>query len=372
MGLLFSLLASIGLAQEKQPATDIPDELNQINPLSPSAGDFLTDDLTNYINQAQEYYRNGQYQEAIRYYLYILKRNADDYTSIYNLACCYALLDKPNLAGKYLELAVKAGFTDIAFINNDPDFNKVRDQDAFVSAASNINKYFTERFKARGDMVFFDGCAIFLCHIKLPENYAPAKSYPLVIGLHGYGDNADIFFTLHQRFEKPEFIFAVPYAPYHFLSGGRLAYSWNLWMPGDQEFPGKDFYITENYITNLITQLKHSYNISDVYLLGHSQGGATAFIIGIKHHELIKGIIAMAGPLNPFWINDSTMQAANNLNVLIVHGKKDKVIRFTEGTSAKNILEKHGFNVKLIEFDGDHSYPPEKIMRKIKDWIAGQ
>ena len=125
MGLFLTLLTSLGLAQEKTVAVDDSIELDQINPMTPSAGDFLTDDLTKYVRQAQDYYREGKYKDAARYYLYVLKHNAGDFTSIYNLACCYALLDRGDLAGKYLELAVKAGFTDISFINSDPDFNQV-------------------------------------------------------------------------------------------------------------------------------------------------------------------------------------------------------------------------------------------------------
>ena len=190
-----------------------------------------------------------------------------------------------------------------------------------------------------------------------------------MVGLHGYGGSADNFVSIYQRFENPQFIFAVPFAPYHFMAGSLLSYSWNLWLPGDEEFPGKEFYITENYITNLITQLKQSYKVSDVYLMGHSQGGATTYITGIKHHEMFKGIISMAGPFSPLWISDSLMQAANHLRVLIVHGKNDKVIHFVEGTSAQKTLEKNGFKVDFIEFDGTHSYPPEAVMHQVQDWL---
>lgn len=366
--IIFLPLVSIG--QDNQVIVE--SDLQSIDPLRPEAGDFLFEDYRENVRQAERYYQNGDYENAARYYLYSLKSNPDDFTSIYNLACCYGLMEKPALAGKYLKLAVESGFSDLAFINSDPDFSKVKGQAPFMAAIDSINVYMNERYKDAGDILYFDACAIFQCRLKLPENFDKNKTYPLVVALHGYGDAADNFATIWQRFENPEFLFAVPYAPYHFTQGSRIAYSWNLWLPGDDEFPGQDFDITEEYIINLINTLKKYYNISDTYLLGHSQGASSTYITGIKHHEMFKGLIPMSGPLSPFWLNDSTLNEGNQLKIYTVHGINDRTIRYGEALAAKKLLEDHGYNIKFTGFDGGHEYPPEAIMQKIEKWIEGE
>jgi len=331
--------------------------------------DFLKTDLNQLRNQAADAYNRGAFGEAAQQYLELLRYNINDKTALYNLACCYGLLGNDKLAAEYLKLAVKAGFDDLEMIRQDKDFARVRQSANFSAVYDSLVAQNKAKQSALGTEIYFDACAIFQCYAHLPENFDKTKTYPLVVGLHGYGGRADYMIKIWEDFDKPEFIFVAPYGPYHFLIGNRLAYSWNLWLTEGEEFPGEDFDITENFIIKLINDLKTVYNIGDVYLMGHSQGASTTYITGIKHHDLFKGLIAISGPLGSYWLDEATLNAGNNLKIMIIHGQNDRSIKYYEGQAAKRLLEKHGYTVEFISHEGGHSLPPKTILKQIGQWI---
>lgn len=343
---------------------------DSIDPMQPEAGEFLDENIDMIKTMATDYYNKGDYQKAAQYYLYALKSDIRDGISIYNLACCYALMGHADLAAEYLRRAVRAGFNNYAHLTSDSDFDGVKNQKPFGAVYDSILADAVNPDSGDVFSLYIENSALFKCLVKLPDNYDASRSYPLVIGIHGYGGDADRFIKILDKIEKPEFIYVAPYAPYHFLLNNRIAYSWDLWLPGDQEFPGRDFDITENYIVEVAEYLKSRYRISSTYLLGHSQGASTSYLTGIQHHELFDGIIAIAGSLNTYWLSDSTLNAGNHLKMLIVHGKNDRTFRFVEALSARRLLEKHGYDVTFIEHNGTHALPDDDKMREIVDWIV--
>ena len=98
---------------------------------SKDAGKFLEFNLDEYNKKAWESYQKQDFEEAAKNYLLLLQHNISDNNSIYNLACCYGLLGKENLAAEFLEKAFKSGFKDINHIKNDTDFDKVKDAEVF-------------------------------------------------------------------------------------------------------------------------------------------------------------------------------------------------------------------------------------------------
>ena len=342
--------------------------IDSINIYADTADDFLAIDFPEIRARAEAAYRNGDYENAARHYLYLLRYNVDDPILLYNLACCYGLLGRAVPAANFLARAMEAGFNDPGYIRNDRDFNEVRGDREFSTIFDSLMNYYGS-IPAADREVLFDGASINRCLVRLPENYDPAKPYTLVLGLHGYGDAADHFVTVWDRFEAPDFIFAVPFAPYPFLTGDRLGYSWNFRIAGRGQFPGRYFDLTEKYIIDSIDGLRSSYNIREVYLMGHSQGASVAYLTGITHPDLFAGLICFSGPLNSFWLDSLTIKNAHDLRVFIAHGESDPVIRFLEGQGAKNLLEKYGYDVEFQSFAGGHEYPPAGIFKRVGKWL---
>lgn len=217
------------------------------------------------------------------------------------------------------------------------------------------------------ELNYYAATALFLCPVHLPAGYNPQRSYPLVIGLHGYASSPERYHSIYYAFEDPQFIYAAPQAPYPLPMGNALGYSW---FTGDEneEVVNESVRLAQQYVIDLIAQLKSQYNISDVYLLGFSQGGALAYITGFKHHELFDGLICFACWLDPQWFEDGEIDMAAGLPLLIAHAEDDPAVEFWKGEEARDQLEARGFAVEFLPFTGGHTLTAEAL-KQVEIWI---
>ncbi|HUS84067.1 MAG TPA: hypothetical protein VMX56_02900 [Anaerolineales bacterium] len=230
-------------------------------------------------------------------------------------------------------------------------------------------------------MIYIESSALFGSLMRLPENYAPERSCPLVVGLAGGGGNPEDLITLWDHFPDRSFIYAVPQAPYPMLDDGELGFDWFMWPTGDDKLISKATELSEKYIVKVVQDLTSLHDINDVYLLGFSQGAILAYLSGIKHHHVFKGIICLSGPallaplvnpftgsFNPTWLTERLIQDAGELRVFITHGKDDHPVPYEMGIRSRDILMKHGYDVTFRDFNGGHSHPPGGILAQIVNW----
>ncbi|MBN1591913.1 MAG: hypothetical protein JW941_01545 [Candidatus Coatesbacteria bacterium] len=338
----------------------------------PKTGAFLDFDLKELEKRAREAYEAGEYEKAARLYLNLLRRNITDGGNIYNLACCYGLLGKPKLAANFLERAYKAGFNDVEWIKFDPDFEKVRDSEEFQSTIACLEGQAKRKSEGAGKPIYISAEAEFRCRVMLPDGFDPNKTYPLLVGLHGYGSDPENFAGLWKRFDNPQFIYAVPQAPYPYLRGNEQGYSWSAPLPDDDPAGERSKLESEEYVAKLVKHLKKEYKVGDTYLLGFSQGCGMTYTTGIKYHELFKGLICFGGWFSKDWLVDKAgidLKEMNDLRVFIAHGSKDTLVKIEEGEKAKDILKEYGYNVTFYVFDGAHAVP-EQALREAQSWMG--
>jgi predicted esterase len=356
-----ALLVIQAVAQEVDP--------QKIDPYEATAGDFLDIDVDALARQGREAYDAKEYEKAARYYLAALRHDTRNATDIYNLACCYGLLGKDELAAKYLERAVKAGFTDLGHIKGDPDFDKVREKAAFTAAMARIE----ERLKARetgAEVVHLQAPAFMKCLVHLPEGYDPDRSYTLLVGLHGLGGRADSFSSLWRYFKDEGLIYAVPETPYAFGAGTQVGYSWTPREEASEEVFGQAREATEQYVVDVVRELKARYNVGEVYLFGFSQGCFLTYCVGLKHPGDFDGVVCFGGWLDEEWIGDSQLARAKGLRAFIAHGQGDNIVEYEGGTHARDRLIENGNDVTFLGFDGGHQVPEEAV-RKAIEWMKG-
>ncbi len=327
------------------------------------AGDFLDTDLRELARKTFNAYNEQRYELAAKYYLALLRHDIMNVGSIYNLSCCYGLLGRDSLAARYLAKAFRAGFKDLEHARGDPDFEKVRDKEVFASLMDSIALDFEKKKESSGTEVYVQSPAYFSCYVRLPENYDATKAYPLLVGLHGYGSNAGSFVTLWERFSERQFIFASPQAPYVFLPGRELGYSWNLPQVGENALLK-----VEEYIKAVVAELKRQHKVSDTYLFGFSQGCAMTYFAGIRNPKLFKGLVCFGGWLDEELLNEKTLKDGKNLRVFIAHASDDRTVQYEAATKARQLLEKHGYNITFREFQGGHSVP-EAPLGDAEKWM---
>ena len=240
----------------------------------------------------------------------------------------------------------------------------------------------SESEKGEIDKLYFQSSALFQCLIQLPEDFDKDKSYNLVIGMHGGGSTPENLINLWEGNEEIDFIYAVPQAPYSWLIDKNIGYDWSLWPSGKPELMERASNIIVDYIADLINFLNQKYKIKESYLLGFSQGAIFSYIAGIKNYSLFDGLIIFSGPgllkplVSPFaekqitnWLAAESIETANSLQVILVHGKNDQRVKYELGIQSRDILKSYNYDLIFIEFDGGHVIPPGDILDQVIQWI---
>jgi predicted esterase len=332
----------------------------------PETGSFLDVDLQVLGKQAYDAYQTGKYEESARAYLKLLQHDITNSNDIYNLACCYGLLKKDSLAAQYLDRAVRAGFDDLEHVRRDPDFDSVRSRPVFAATLDRLDSVARAKQADLGKTILTESPVFLKCRVHLPAHFDSTRSYPLVIGLHGYGDNLDHFIALWKRFGDSSLIFAAPQAPYPFSSGSPLGFSW---FTGDDSATGvRATGLTEDYVAGVARELTRRYKTNRTYLLGFSQGCALTYQAGIRNHGLFDGLICFGGWLDTTELRPAMLDAAKKLRVFIGHGKQDRMVEYRAGEMARDILKQHGYDVTFESFDGGHTVDANTL-KKFAPWL---
>jgi len=92
----------------------------------PKTEDLTRDEIQELHRKVHEHFRKKEYRSAIKVLQKILRSSPTDQIAWYNLACAYSLLGKKKQAMEALLLAVKAGYADFMWMENDKDLDNIR------------------------------------------------------------------------------------------------------------------------------------------------------------------------------------------------------------------------------------------------------
>jgi phospholipase/carboxylesterase len=321
------------------------------DPMNIHAGDFLDRDPGESLTAALEACQEEDWNAAAQEYLNALEIDPGNSTVVYNLACCYGLMGEEELATLYLRRSFAAGFEELALANTDTDFDLVRGSALFSPVLDSINTAFEERNERLGEVHWFDTEQSFFYRVKFPEGFNPPEEVPVVIGLHGRGSSPDNFVTIWDRLNNPGFIFVVPQAPYPVAND---SYSWYRGAYGTEDW-GHSLLLSGNCILDLVEQIKLEYPVSDIYLLGFSQGGSLALYTGLLEPEQFKAIISYSGQLEEYLVGQDKLSETTSMQIELIHSLDDGTLPFDEAERALSVLSDSGWNVELHQTSGQHT-----------------
>jgi phospholipase/carboxylesterase len=318
--------------------------------------------------QADQAYGAGQYDQAAALYLDLLQYAVEDGNSLYNLACCYGLMSDSTRAAKFLAASFRAGFDDLEHVRLDPDFTTVQGSVVFRTTVDSLDRVQALKQGVFGEITHIRSEFLSPCRVCLPPDYDSHKTYRLVIGLHGYGDNADHFSYLWSKFMHQDFIFVIPEAGYPFDTGKSIGYSWNVRDSVADKVWDEEVRQTGDFVLNVAREMKARYRIGDVYLLGFSQGCSMTYNIGLKHPKDFRGIICFAGMWYGNTYSEADLKAARGLRVFIAHGSQDRMVPLENSIHARTDLLAHGFQVEYVEFNGPHTVD-STTLKQAEAWM---
>lgn len=222
-----------------------------------------------------------------------------------------------------------------------------------------------------GEEILLKSMRVQAGRIHLPQGYDKNKEYPLVIGIHGKGGTALGFASVREKIKKKDFIFLVPEAPYEYGGGrlGRPAFNW-FYMTKDKKVWEWADPITVEYLADVCRVMKERYRVSEVVLLGFSEGVAAAYMTAFTYPEEISGVIAFAGILPPegMFPGEKINRSAGKFKVFIGHGKRDRAISIKVSEDAFRKLKKKGFDVRFSSFGGGHTVDGAVLNKSIR-WM---
>ncbi len=220
---------------------------------------------------------------------------------------------------------------------------------------------------AAGVMLAVDAMTVQPCIVQLPTGYDPQRAYPLVLGLHGFRSSAVRFASNWSAFDAPQFIYACPNGPYP-VQGSAEQYSWVLLNTGQLEAEERSQRYAVDYAAAAIAALKQQYKVSQVFVLGFSQGGSLAYQLGVENAGTIAGIACLAAPLEGPWISGRTLMGAAGLPVLLGGAAADTVVPLEQVQSARDALSAHGLQVEYFEYDSGHTFSAAEL-RHVQRWF---
>ncbi len=333
------------------------------------------------VQDAVQYYMDGDYEKAAEYYILALQADLDDNPiALFNLACCYGLIDEPELAGKALVQSALAGFDRPELIETDTDFSSVRDEEEFKAYVDEAMAVMEEARRLQsmetlGERLYLEFPSMQTVRIHIPDNFDPQQEYDLVLALHGYGGDVTEFSSRWTAFDEGNFILASLQAPYAFEQNGRTVYSWTVhgsseWHGGDmpleqmQEMFSNSMELSSDMILACLDDLKNRYTIGRIYLLGFSQGGIMAYWTGFGNPSLFTGIATYSVIIDEELYPHGVIESATFLPIFIGRGTQED----DRAINAKDFLTDAGYDVTFFEYDGGHFFPDEGL-RAVEDWI---
>jgi len=192
---------------------------------------------------------------------------------------------------------------------------------------------------------------------------------PVLFLLHGYGGNEKQFDKLIEKFNNKVLIVSLR-APFSFMAIKNRWYEYSI-SNGDTLSNQTQISESTNRIMQTIDHIKNTYNIDEtkIFIGGFSQGAIMSYKLALLYPQKFSGIIIHSARLPVEFSIIKSSKHYQNLNVLIIHGKKDKGLTTKWALQGKRLFEKLGSNTEYFEPDIGHEMTNETI-NKISEWLS--
>ncbi|WP_191090499.1 extracellular catalytic domain type 1 short-chain-length polyhydroxyalkanoate depolymerase [Niallia endozanthoxylica] len=208
----------------------------------------------------------------------------------------------------------------------------------------------------------------------VPGEYHIEKQYPLLVMLHGCGQNPDDFAAgtnMNEQAEKENFLVLYPDMNHPLHPRDPAGYNpfgcWNWFLDKNQHRDEGH----PKLIYEMIHEVKSEYNIDSnkVYAAGLSAGGSLACILGVTYPDVFSGIGICSGlaydAANVFFLTDPMAEEAKT--------KMEKGVTdpYECGNSAFQEMGEYKKKMRVIVFHGicDTTVHPINGLQVITQWV---
>tara|TARA_B100001105_G_scaffold177161_1_gene142818 strand:- start:599 stop:1273 length:675 start_codon:yes stop_codon:yes gene_type:complete len=185
--------------------------------------------------------------------------------------------------------------------------------------------------------------------ISCPTSQGP---HPLLVGFHGYGEQAETHLAELQRLPGAEHWLLASVQGLHWFYSSKQQMVVASWMTR----LGREQAILDNiqYVDDVVRRLQQEFNVNNhLVYVGFSQGAAMAYRAAAKAGHACSGLIVLGGDLP----NDLKEGGPLRLpKVLIGRGQEDDWYTQEKYTSDLVTLREHSIEVSTTLFKGGHEW----------------
>lgn len=193
---------------------------------------------------------------------------------------------------------------------------------------------------------------------KIEQGTALEKASKAMILLHGRGSNAEDILTVADDLADDRFYIVAPQAPGH------------QWYPKSflAEEKENDPWLSTSIaiVKELLDKITKKIPLTQVYLMGFSQGACLSLETASRYATKYGGIVAFTGGLIGKELTEKNYHGNfSGTKVFISNGDRDPYIPLSRSEESKELMEKMGANVTLKVYPGR----PHTINNDEINWV---
>ena len=196
-----------------------------------------------------------------------------------------------------------------------------------------------------------------------PQTSGP---HPTVVMLHGRFGNEDVMW-IFARAIPDHWLIVAPRAIHTHPDGG---YVWHHREP--DEWPTlNEFDQAVTAVTRFIQALPKQYDadLQQIYLMGFSQGAATAYATAMRQPALVKGIAGLVGFVPVKCDEALEIAPLANLPIFMAVGKEDPLIPYERAQKCAQTLRAAQAQLSYHDYETGHKLNSQG-MRDLQQWWA--
>lgn len=207
---------------------------------------------------------------------------------------------------------------------------------------------------------------------QLIESGKKKDAKPMILYLHGFGDNIKTFRDKCKPFlDIPAYHLFVqgPYPLYDRSRNKNVSdwgRAWYLYDGNRGQFI-KSLELTSEFIQEIIDNLLNVVNINRLCVVGYSMGGYLAGYFGLTRWKHVNDMIVIGARIKTEVLHEN-WENVKHLNVLALHGKDDDSVLPGPQKAEIEKMKKNGIHSELKLLDENHSFGDRYVDEAIK-WL---
>ncbi|MBK9383309.1 MAG: dienelactone hydrolase family protein [Planctomycetes bacterium] len=210
--------------------------------------------------------------------------------------------------------------------------------------------------------------------VALPTSPAPSAGHPLLLALHGFGEDAARFSARLAPLVGGPYALLVPDAPFPVEireeEGARIGRAWYQY-DGDAATFERALRWGAAHLEQLLREASRAFPLDPcrVVLLGYSQGGYLGSVTALRDRARYLGLVAISTRVKSEILAEE-LRSARGYPVLALHGERDRSTPLEPQRRSLEALRASGLAVELEVHAGGHGFRSE-LLPRIDSFVRG-